>query len=200
MNDIDDRVADALKRVSEHHLDETPLGPRGAQRVVVERVRRRWRSFLVVNGLLAVLVVSFAVLMVPRLMSGTEDAPRGDTVGQPAPDELKPPVIDTQMSALLKAVGPKCRSFGFEFKETIQGRLYRPAYCMNNIRRTVLMFSFETEEDRRAWIRNGRQTQFPLAGTKSIVTGDTWEIHFRNAKLAQEIATELDGRIVRSDQ
>jgi hypothetical protein len=87
MNDIEGRVADVLKRVSEHYLDETPLGPRRAQRVVVERVRRRWRSFLMLNGLVAALVISSVVFMVPRLMSGSaeDSGDRGDTVGQPTP-------------------------------------------------------------------------------------------------------------------
>ena len=197
MNDIDRRVADALKSVSEHHLDEAPLGSRRAQRAVVERVRRRWRSFLVVNGLVAVLVVSFTVLMVPRLMSGSaEDAPRGDTVGQPAPDELKPPVIDAQMSDLLRSVRPACRSFDLQLKEKIEERLYRPAYCKNHRRQTILVFSFATEADRRAWIQKGRHSQFSLEDEKSIVTGDTWEMHFTNPKLAREVANELAGRVV----
>lgn len=206
MNDIDGRVADSLKRVSEHHLDETPLGPRGAQRVVVERVRRRWRIFLVVNGLVAVLVVTFAVLMVPRLMSdgGVDPGPRGDTVGQPVPsvttipDDRKPaPEIDIQMSELLGAVRPACRSFDFQTMESIRGRRYRPAYCKNSKKQTVLVFSFATEGDRRTWTRKGRRTRFSLPEEKSIVTGDTWEMHFTNPGLAQEVSDELEGRVVR---
>ena len=199
MNDIDDRVADALKSVSEHHLDETPLGPRGAQSVVIERVRRRWRSFLVVNGVVAVLVVSSAAFMVPRLMGNDagDSGPREDTVGQPTPDEPKPaPVIDIQMSQLLGAVRPDCRNFDFQKKEKIQGRKYRPAFCGKGANHTVLLFSFVTEGDRRAWIERGRRTQFSLPGEITIVTGDTWEMHFIDAELAQETATELEGRIV----
>lgn len=204
MNDVEGRVADALKRVSEHHLDETPLGSRGAQRVVVERVRRRWRSFLVVNGIVAVLVVSFAVVMVPRLVSeGAGDAgPRGDTVDQPAPTiSPTPSPIDVQMSELLQAVRPACRNYDFQLTEKIQGGRYRPAYCRNaEADQTVLIFSFATEDNRRAWIQKGRRTQFSLPGTISIVTGDTWEMHFIDSELAQEVATELDGRVVESAQ
>jgi len=203
MNDIDDRVADALKHVSEHHLAEAPLGSRGAQRAVVERVRRRWRSFVIVNGVVAVLLVSSAAFMVPRLMGNDagDSGPRGDTVGQPTPDGLKTGlVIDDQMIELLKAVRPVCRSYDFQLKEKIQGREYRPAYCKSPHRQTVLIFSFETEEDRRAWIQKGRRTQFSLHGKITIVTGDTWEIHFIHSELAQEIATELDGRIVGGGQ
>jgi hypothetical protein len=207
MNDIDSRVAGALKRVSERHLDEAPLGPRGAQQAVVERVRRRWRSFLVVNGLVAVLVISSVVFMVPRLMSGTaeDSGPSGDTVGQPTPTQAPTPtpsefkrqdVIDAQMFQLLKAVRPVCRSYDFQLEEKIQGRKYRPAYCKSPHRQMVLIFSFATEGDRRAWKQKGRRTQFSLPGKITIVTGDTWEMHFIDDELAQEIATELDGRVV----
>lgn len=203
MNDIDSRVADALKHVSEHHLAEAPLGSGGAQRAVVERVRRRWRSFLVVNGLVAVLVLSSAAFMVPRLMGNDagDSRPRGDTVGQPTPDELKPaPVIDAQMLDLLKAVRPVCRSYDFQLKEMIQGRKYRPAYCKSPHRKMVLVFSFASEGDRRAWIQKGRRTQFSLPGKITIVTGDTWEMHFIDDELAQETANQLDGRIVGGGQ
>jgi hypothetical protein len=200
MNEFDGRLADALKRVSEHHLDETPLGPGGAQRAVVERVRRRWRSFLVVNGLVAVLVISSVVFMVPRLMSGTaeDSGGRGDTVGQPTPSvSPTPDAIDAQMTELLDALRPACRNFDFQLKEKVGGRPYRPAYCSNRqSRKTVLLFSFATEGDRRLWIQSGRRSQFSLRGRTVIVTGDTWEMHFRNTKLAQEIATELQGHIV----
>jgi hypothetical protein len=97
MNDMEGRVADVLKRVSEHHLDETPLGPRGAQRVVVERVRRRWRSFLMLNGLVAVLVISSVVFMVPRLMSGS--AEDSGTEGIRSANRL-PPYRRHQMSSI----------------------------------------------------------------------------------------------------
>jgi hypothetical protein len=97
MNDFDGRLADALKRVSEHHLAEAPLGARGAQRAVVERVRRRWRSFLVVNGLVAVLLISSVVFTVPRLMSRTaeDSGGRGDTVGQPTPSVSPTPALSS---------------------------------------------------------------------------------------------------------
>jgi len=212
MNDIDGRVAEALKRVSEHHLDEAPLGSRGAQRAVVERVRRRWRSFLVVNGLVAVLVVSSAVFMVPRLMGNDagDPGPRGDTVGQPTPSSPTPEVIDIQMTELLEALrlpplssAGACGAFDFQLRENIGGRQYRPAFCKRGNIQTILLFSFATEGDRRLWIQRGRPTQFSLPGKTVIVTGDTWEMHFdtlelrfMDSALAQKVATELQGRIV----
>jgi hypothetical protein len=210
MNDIDGRITDALRRVSEHHLDETPLGPRRAQGVVVERVRRRWRSFLMLNGLVAVVVVSSAVFMVPRLMSGSPEGSggRGDAGGRPTPSVTTTPIvpkagprIDLQMSELLRAVRPACRNFDFQLKEKVGGRRYRPAFCSNShSRHTVLLFSFARERDKKAWIRKGRRSQFSLPGETSIVTGDTWEIHFIDATLAQEVANELQGRIAEGDQ
>ena len=213
MNDFDGRLAEALKRVSEHHLDETPLGPRRAQEAVVERVRRRWRSFLVVNGLVAVLVISSAVFMVPRLMSGTaeDSGGREDTVGQPTPSVTPTPdVIDTQMAELLKALRTRplasahaCGGFDYQLREKIGGRQYRPAFCKRGNIQTILVFSFATEGDRRLWIRRGRRTQFSFPGRTVVVTGDTWEMHFdrmemqfMDSALAQKVATELDGRIV----
>jgi hypothetical protein len=213
MNDFDGRLADALKRVSEHHFTEAPLGPRGAQRAVVERVRRRWRSFLIVNGVVAVLLVSSAAFMVPRLMGNDagDSGPRGDTVGQPTPSvPPTPDVIDIQMTELQEAFRRRplssahaCGGFDFQLREKIGGRQYRPAFCKRGNTRTILLFSFANQCDRRLWIRRGRPTQFSLPGRTVIVTGDTWEMHFdtlemqfTDTALAQKVATELQGRIV----
>jgi hypothetical protein len=71
-----------------------------------------------------------------------------------------------------------------------------PPFCKRANTHTIPLFSFATEGDRRAWIQRGRSTQFSLPGRTVIVTGDTWEMHFMDAALAQKVATELQGRIV----
>lgn len=75
MSDLERRLADALKGVSERHLEEAPHRPGAVQQQVIQRVRRRWGTFVVTTSAVAALVLALAAVSVPRLLSGREDGP-----------------------------------------------------------------------------------------------------------------------------
>jgi len=68
-------------------------------------------------------------------------------------------------------VGAPCSRFDFQYREEFQGHIYRPAFCNDGNRRTILLFSFATEEDRQAWADDGRQSEFSLGKRSRIIVG-----------------------------
>ena len=127
-------------------------------------------------------------------------APTPTPPPSPTPDPDDPAQaldVDAQMTELIERAKATCDNFDFQFKEEIDGRLYRPAYCNDGIKRTILLFSFATEEDREAWADAGRPSEFSLAKRPSIVVGRTWEAHVIGADLARQIGEKLDGEVIR---
>ncbi|MGH2703080.1 MAG: hypothetical protein ACRDJ2_15065 [Actinomycetota bacterium] len=72
MSDLERRLADALDGASERHLDEAPHSPGSVQRLVVQRVRRRWGFVVVGTTASIILLVALAAVSVPRLISDRE--------------------------------------------------------------------------------------------------------------------------------
>jgi hypothetical protein len=103
--------------------------------------------------------------------------------------------VDAQMGELIDAVGAPCGNFDFQYKEDIEGRIYRPAFCNDGTQR-ILLFSFATEEDRRAWADGGRESEFSLTRRGPIVVGPTWEAHVIDANLAREVAAKLEAEAI----
>lgn len=106
--------------------------------------------------------------------------------------------IDAQMGELIDALAARCKkNFDFQLVEEIEGHAYRPAYCRDEGQEaTILLFSFATEEDRRAWADAGRESDFSLARSGPIVIGPTWEAHVIDANLAREVSAKLEAEAI----
>jgi hypothetical protein len=107
------------------------------------------------------------------------------------------------MTELLEAVrrpplasADACGGFDFQLRKKIGGRQYRPAFLQTRQYPHDPPVLLRHRRRPTGWIQRGRSTQFSLPGRTVIVTGDTWEMHFMDAALAQKVATELQGRIV----
>lgn len=131
-------------------------------------------------------------------------SPTPSSSPSPDPDPSERLDVDAQMGELIEAVGAPCRNFDFQSMEEFEGNPYRPAFCNDGDKETILLFSFATEEERQAWVDGGRESEFTLSRPNSIVVGLTWEAHVVGGRLhdfsdfALEVAARLEGELIRT--
>lgn len=138
----------------------------------------------------------------PRPTATREPPPIGPSPSPGDPSDRSD--VDSQMGELIDAVGAPCRNFDFQSMEEFEGNPYRPAFCNDGDKETILLFSFATEEERQAWVDGGRESEFTLSRPNSIVVGLTWEAHVVGGRLhdfsdfALEVAARLEGELIRT--
>lgn len=82
MSDLDRRLADALRSVSERHLDEAPHRLGSMQATVIRRVRHRRARLIAITTIVTVLLLTTVAAAIPRLSWNhqEQDTAHGDLV------------------------------------------------------------------------------------------------------------------------